>query len=75
MKKFVLAALSIGVQSQVLIDPLPEPDAKYESEVLTVIDNTEAPQGYSMKVKNSSFRRSKNEKLYMEFGLTIEGPP
>ena len=77
-QKVATLAMASGASGQILTDPIPEPEAKYDSEVLTVIDKDRTQtntKGYGLTLKNSSFRRKENEKLYLEFGLTIEGPP
>ena len=68
---------SLSFAEPPLKNPIPEPEAKYNSEDLEIIPisgSATASKGYAYKLKNSSFRR-KNEKLYLEFGLTVEGPP
>ena len=69
-----LAMLSaFTVAEAPLKNPIPEPEANYNSEELTIIPiegSETATKGYAYKLKNSTFKR-KNEKLYLEFGLTV----
>ena len=75
MKTFATALLltSFAQAEAPLKNPIPEPEAQYWTTDLTVIPK-ESSDGFAYKVKNSTFKR-KNDKLYMEFGLTVEGPP
>lgn len=73
----LLTSLFSTARSEVPRNPIPEPEATYWSTDITVIapEKTETnSEGFSLKVKNSTFKRN-NNKLYMELGLTVEGPP